>query len=504
LAKGLAKTFDLLIVGGGVNGCGIARDAAGRGLDVCLIEMNDLASATSSASTKLIHGGLRYLETYEFALVREALAEREVMLAIAPHLVRPLRFVLPVLPGMRPAWLLRLGLLLYDYLYWRRTLPGTATLDLHQAAAGRPLRDTMTRGFEYSDCRVDDARLVILNARDAADRRASIRPRTKLVDAKRQAGLWRARVETRPNGKGPKIEEIAARALVNAAGPWAGSLLHSVEGVDQSAKIRLDQGSHIVVRRMFEGEQAYIFQTGDGRIVFAIPYEGDFTLIGTTDSEFRADPSSVHAGEDDIVYLIDAANLYFKQQLRREDVVWTYAGVRALLDDGATAARATREYKLVLDATKDGLPLLNVFGGKITAARHLAEKALDQLQPFFPQMRRGPSSANEPLPGGDLPAGGLAALEMALTTRFPWLESTLVTRLARSYGTRAWRLLGDAPDLSALGRHFGAGLYELEVGWLMREEWAQTAEDVLWRRTKLGLRLSPQEVRDLEIFMTPK
>jgi glycerol-3-phosphate dehydrogenase len=500
IGEGLAKTFDLLIVGGGVNGCGIARDAAGRGLDVCLIEMNDLASATSSASTKLIHGGLRYLETYEFALVREALAEREVMLTIAPHLVRPLRFVLPVLPGMRPAWLLRLGLLLYDYLYWRRTLPGTATLDLRQAAAGKPLRETMTRGFEYSDCRVDDARLVVLNARDAADRRASIRPRTKLLDAKRQAGLWRARVETQQG----EIEEIAARALVNAAGPWAGSLLHSVEGVDQSAKIRLDQGSHIVVRRMFEGEQAYIFQTGDGRIVFAIPYEGDFTLIGTTDREYRADPANVHADEDDIAYLIDAANLYFKQQLRREDVVWTYAGVRALLDDGATAARATREYKLVLEATKDGLPLLNVFGGKITAYRHLAEKALEQLQPFFPRMRRGPWSADEPLPGGDLAAGGLVALEAELAVRFPWLKSTLVARLARSYGTRAWRLLGDAADIAALGRHFGAGLYELEVGWLMREEWAQTAEDVLWRRTKLGLRLSPQEVQNLELFMTSK
>ncbi|MDF2119961.1 glycerol-3-phosphate dehydrogenase [Roseiarcaceae bacterium H3SJ34-1] len=495
----MARTFDLLIVGGGVNGCGIARDAAGRGLDVCLIEMNDLASATSSASTKLIHGGLRYLETYEFALVREALAEREVLLTIAPHLVRPLRFVLPVLPGMRPAWLLRLGLLLYDYLYWRRTLPGTATLDLRRVGAGRPLRETMRRGFEYSDCRVDDARLVILNARDAADRRASIRPRTKLLDAKRQAGLWRARVETQQG----EIEEIAARALVNAAGPWAGSLLGRIEGVDQSARIRLDQGSHIVVRRMFEGEQAYIFQNADGRIVFAIPYEGDFTLIGTTDREYRADPAKVHAGEDDIAYLIEAANLYFRQQLSREDVVWTYAGVRALLDDGASAARATREYKLVVDAA-DGLPLLNVFGGKITAYRHLAEKALDQLKPFFPRMRRGPWTADEPLPGGDLPAGGLAALETALAARFSWLEPTLVARLARSYGTRVWALLGEAAGIEALGRHFGAGLYGLEVGWLMREEWAQTAEDVLWRRTKLGLRLSPQEAQNLELFMTSK
>jgi len=495
----LAKTFDLLIIGGGVNGCGIARDAAGRGLDVCLVEMNDLAGATSSASTKLIHGGLRYLETYEFALVREALAEREVMLRIAPHLVRPLRFVLPVLPGMRPTWLLRLGLLLYDYLYWRRTLPGTATLNLRQSAAGEPLRETMTRGFEYSDCSVDDARLVVLNARDAADRRAEIRPRTKLIEAKRQAGLWRARVETQRG----EIEEIAARALVNAAGPWAGSLLQQVEGVDQSARIRLDQGSHIVVRRMFEGEQAYIFQNGDGRVVFAIPYEGDFTLIGTTDREYRADPAKVHAGEDDIAYLIEAANLYFNQQLRRDDVVWTYAGVRALLDDGVSAARATRDYKLVLDAA-DGLPLLNVFGGKITAYRHLAEKALDQLKPFFPRMRRGPWSAEEPLPGGDLPAGGLAALETALAARFAWLEPALIARLARGYGTRAWRLLGDAADLSALGCHFGAGLYELEVAWLVREEWAQTAEDVLWRRTKLGLRLNPQEVHDLEMFMAPK
>lgn len=501
MAKGLAKTFDLLIVGGGVNGCGIARDAAGRGLDVCLIEMNDLAGATSSASTKLIHGGLRYLETYELALVREALAEREVMLAIAPHLVRPLRFVLPVLPGMRPAWLLRLGLLLYDYLYWGRTLPGATTLDLRKsAAAGKPLREAMTRGFEYSDCRVDDARLVVLNARDAADRRAAIRPRTKLLDAKRQAGLWRARVETQTG----EIEEISARALVNVAGPWAGNLLRNIEGVDQSARIRLDQGSHIVVRRMFEGEHAYIFQTGDGRIVFAIPYEGDFTLIGTTDREYRADPASVHASEDDIAYLIDAANLYFKQQLHREDVVWTFAGVRALLDDGAApAARASRDYRLVLDAS-EGPPLLNVFGGKITAYRHLAEKSLDQLKPFFPRMRRGHWSAEEPLPGGNLPTGGLVALEKELTARFPWLEPALVARLARGYGTRAWALLGDAAGIEALGRHFGAGLYELEVVWLMREEWAQTAEDVLWRRTKLGLRLSPQEAAELELFMLPE
>ena len=498
----MAKTFDLLIVGGGVNGCGIARDAAGRGLDVCLIEMNDLASATSSASTKLIHGGLRYLETYEFALVREALAEREVLLRIAPHLVRPLRFVLPVLPGMRATWLLRLGLLLYDYLYWGRTLPGAATLDLRRAGAGKPLREIMTRGFEYSDCRVDDARLVILNACDAAVRRAEIRPRTRLLDAKRQAGLWRARVETQQGGQ-VQIEEIAARALVNAAGPWAGSLLGKIEGIDRSASIRLDQGSHIVVRRMFEGEQAYIFQTGDGRTVFAIPYEGDFTLIGTTDREFRADPASVRAGEDDIAYLIDAANLYFRQQLRREDVVWTYAGVRALLDDGATAARATRDYRLVLDAS-DGPPLLNVFGGKITAYRHLAEKALDRLKPFFPQMRRGPWTADEALPGGDLPAGGLAALEKEMAARFPYLDGALAARLARGYGTRVWALLGDTDGVAALGRHFGAGLYEREVGWLMREEWAQTAEDVLWRRTKLGLRLSPQEVQNLELFMTPK
>ncbi|MBN9081164.1 MAG: glycerol-3-phosphate dehydrogenase [Rhizobiales bacterium 62-17] len=481
--------FDLLIVGGGINGCGIARDAAGRGLSVALVEMNDLASGTSSASTKLIHGGLRYLEHWQFSLVREALVEREVLLRIAPHLVWPMRFVLPVLPGMRPAWMLRTGLFLYDHLDFHRTLPGTTTLDLRNDAAGRPLRSGMTRGFEYSDCAVDDARLVVLNARDAAARGALVRPRTKLLSAVPQEGLWRVEV-ARPDGA---REEMRCRALINAAGPWAGDIANKVGGPDRTTRtrLRLDQGSHIVVRRLFDGDRSYIFQNGDGRIVFAIPYQGEFTLIGTTDHEFSGDPTQAAASEAEVDYLIAAANLYFTKPIARADVVWSYAGVRALIEGEGSAASATREYRL--EKVGDP-PLLHVFGGKITAYRQLAEKVMALLAPHFPAIAaRGTWTGHEPLPGGRLGDGGIAALEAGLAARHPWLDRALLARWCRAYGADTRALLDDASCMEDLGEAFGAGLFAREVDWLVRHEWAMSADDILWRRSKLGLRMNAEE-----------
>ncbi|MDH7797385.1 MULTISPECIES: glycerol-3-phosphate dehydrogenase [unclassified Beijerinckia] len=483
--------FDLVVVGGGINGCGIARDAAGRGLSVGLIEMNDLASGTSSASTKLIHGGLRYLEHWQFALVREALIEREVLLRIAPHLVRPMRFVLPVLPGMRPAWMLRAGLFLYDHLDRHRTLPGTVSLDLRTDAAGQPLRPGLVRGFEYSDCAVDDARLVILNARDAADRGAVVRTRTKMLSAARQEGLWRIEVMG-PDGS---RDEMRARALVNAAGPWAGDVANRTDGKTRT-RLRLDQGSHIVVRRLFAGERSYIFQNGDGRIVFAIPYHRDFTLIGTTDHDFSGDPAKAAPSAAEIDYLIAAANLYFSQAIGRTDVVWSYAGVRALVEGEGTAASATREYRLETagnEAAGDP-PLIHVFGGKITAYRPLAEKALALLSSHFPAIEaRGAWTGQEPLPGGYFGEGGIAALEAELTHRHPWLDYTLLSRWLHAYGTDTIILLGGASGYDDLGQSFGAGLFEREVDWLIHREWAMTTEDILWRRSKLGLSMSAEE-----------
>ncbi len=489
---------DIFIIGGGINGCGIARDAAGRGWSVFLAEAEDLASGTSSGSTKLIHGGLRYLEYYEFRLVREALIEREVIWRNAPHIVHPMRFVLPHHEGLRPAWLLRLGLFLYDHIGGRRLLPATRTLDMRGDPAGRPLKAGYARAFEYSDCRVDDARLVVLNARDAADRGAEIATRARAVSARREDGLWAVEVEdVRTGGR----RTVCARLLVNAAGPWIDRVLTDALGLAGTHNVRLVQGSHIVVRRKFADPRAYFFQNADGRIVFAIPYEDDFTLIGTTDRDYDGDPRGVAITEAEADYLCAAASEYFAEPVRREDVVWTYAAVRPLFDDGASSAQeATRDYVLKLDGGEGEAPLLNIFGGKITTYRRLAEHAVEKIGAVLGREARG-WTADAPLPGGDFPVAAFEAEIARLAADYPFLAPGHARRLVRLYGTRARVLLGDAASYAALGRHFGADLYEAELRYLMATEWALTAEDVLWRRTKLGLRLGAEESAAVEAFM---
>jgi glycerol-3-phosphate dehydrogenase len=487
----MTEPVDLLVVGGGINGAGIARDAAGRGLKVLLCEKGDLAGATSSASSKLIHGGLRYLEYGEFRLVREALQEREVLLAAAPHIIWPLRFVLPHEKGLRPRALIRLGLFLYDHLGGRRRLPGTETLRLRAHSYGAPLQERVTDGFAYSDCWVQDARLVVLNARDAALRGATILTRTALRSARREGGLWRATLA----GEGGAVREVASRALVNAAGPWVTDLLASA-AIRSRAAVRLVKGSHIVVPRLYDGEQAYILQNDDRRIVFVIPYEEAFTLIGTTDVPFTGDPVDVAIDEEETRYLCRAVSRWFARPVAPADVVWSYAGVRPLYDDRASSASAvTRDYVFDLDGT-DGAPALSIFGGKITTYRRLAEHALEKLAPFFPAAG-APWTAGAKLPGGDLPGDDPEAFAAELRREHPFLDEPWARRLARSYGTDARRVLGGARTREALGREFGAGLTEREVDWLVGEEWARTAEDILWRRSKLGLRLKPEEARAL-------
>ena len=495
-----AAEFDILVIGGGINGCGIARDAVGRGYSVCLAEMNDLASGTSSWSTKLIHGGLRYLEHYEFRLVREALSERELLWANAPHIIRPMRFVLPHQKGLRPRWMLRLGLFLYDHLGGRKLLPATRTLNLASDPAGRPLKDGFGTGFEYSDCWVDDARLVVLNARDAADRGAQVNTRTEVVALEREGDIWRATLKDRESGA---TRSVTARLAVNAAGPWVDRVLKGALKRNDTHNVRLVQGSHIVVRKLFDHDRAYIFQNGDGRIVFAIPYEQDFTLIGTTDRDYEGDPADVAATEEEIVYLTEAASEYFRKPITRGDVVWTYSGVRPLFDDGASKAQeATRDYVLKLDegGRRDGAALINIFGGKITTYRRLALSVLEMIEKALGA--KGPDwTATALLPGGDFPTTGLADLEAALARDFAFLPRPLIARLARSYGTRARDLLAGATSIDDLGPHFGADLYGREVAYLMQHEWARRAEDVLWRRSKLGLRVSAEQAQALEAWM---
>jgi len=482
--------FDLAVIGGGVNGAGIARDAAGRGLKVLLVEQGDLAGATSSASTKLIHGGLRYLEHYEFRLVREALAEREVLLRAAPHIVWPLRFVLPHHGGLRPWWLVRLGLFLYDHLGGRKILRPSRSIDLRTDPTGAPLRAEYTRGFEYSDCGVDDARLVMLLARDAANRGAEIRTRTRCLGARAVDGVWRLRL-----GDGT---ECAARALVNAAGPWVSQVLSEVLGRAAPTRVRLVKGSHIVVRRLFAHDRCYTFQNRDGRVDFAIPYEQGFTLIGTTDEDYAGDPTQVEASEAEETYLREAVSAYLRRPIEPGDVVWRYAGVRPLRDDGATKAQeATREYVLELEGKP---PLLSVFGGKITTHRRLAEAAMARLAPFFPGLG-GAWTASAALPGGDFPWDGMAALREATQRRYAFLPENTVHRLVRSYGTLVPTVLGDAARMEDLGVRFGTDLTEREVTWLRTAEWARSAEDVLWRRSKLGLRFSADQATALGHWM---
>lgn len=492
------RTYDLAVIGGGVNGCGIARDAQGRGLSVFLGEMGDLGGATSSASTKLIHGGLRYLEYYEFRLVREALLEREVLLASAPHIIWPLRFVLPHHSGLRPWPVVRLGLFLYDHLGGRRILPPTRSLDLRKDEAGGPLKPEYRRAFEYSDCWVDDARLVALNARDAADRGTDIVTRTRCVAARRKDGAWRLTLEDQRNRS---RFEITARALVNAAGPWVADVVQGVVGLNSPSPTRLVKGSHIVVERLFDHDRAYIFQNADGRICFAIPYERDFTLIGTTDEDFHGDPATVAITDRETDYLLAAVSEYLATPVARDRIRWAYSGVRPLYDDGASRAQeATRDYVLSLDAPPGDAPLLSVFGGKITTYRRLAEEALAHLASTFPHMR-GAWTKTATLPGGDIKPTLFEEWERNKGERYPLLDPRLVWRLCRAYGTRVDFLLADIETEADLGVDFGAGLSQREVDYLVDHEWAETAEDILWRRSKLGLHIGDEGRAALEAYL---
>ena len=491
-------TYDLVIIGGGINGCGIAADAAGRGLKVLLAEQGDLAGGTSSASSKLIHGGLRYLEHYEFRLVREALAEREVLLEKAPHIVWPLRFVLPHVPGLRPPWMIRAGLFLYDHLYRRRIIPASRSIDLRSDAAGTPLRDELSSGFTYWDCWVDDARLVVLNARAAADKGAEILTRCRAEGAhieraegaRAENGHWR--VELRSDDV---RREVTARALVNAAGPW----VEAVEATLQHGArrnhggVRLVKGSHLVLPRIAGANDAYLLQSPDRRVVFALPFEQHFTIVGTTDVPYHGDPASVRIDEQEIDYLLKLAQDFFKAPLRRADIVWTYAGVRPLHDDQAADPSAvTRDYHLELSGGPNAPPLLTIMGGKVTTYRRLALEALERLAPYVPSM--GPAwTAHAPLPGGDMPNADFDAWLADLQRGLPGFDPVFLRRLARRHGTVTRDIIGDARDVGGMGQHFGAGLTEREVLHLRDREWARTAEDVLWRRTKVGVHLSPAE-----------
>ncbi|HEY0233490.1 MAG TPA: glycerol-3-phosphate dehydrogenase [Afipia sp.] len=496
----MSSIYDIAIIGGGVNGCGIARDAAGRGHSVFLCEMNDLASGTSSWSSKLIHGGLRYLEFYEFRLVREALIEREVLWGIAPHIIHPQRFVLPHHSGLRPAWLLRLGLFIYDHLGGRHLLPPTRTLNLATDATGQPLKaGRFTSGFEYSDCTVDDTRLVVLNAVDAARRGAVIKTRTRAAKMEHRGGVWHVLLEDSVNGA---QSEIAARVLVNAGGPWVENILVQRADIHSRDKVRLVQGSHIVVRKLYDHDRAYTFQNADGRVIFVIPYQGDFTLIGTTDRDYDGDPAHVVATEEEISYLCASVSDYLVKPVTPRDVVWNYSGVRPLYDDGASEARAaTRDYVFELD-TPDGAPILSVFGGKITTYRRLAEHALEKLSPWLKDINATEGwTGKAPLPGGDFSVTGISDLVAHLRREYPFLPQAHAERLARAYGTRAREMLSGARLLADLGRDFGATLTEREVRYLAAEEFARTAEDVVWRRSKLGLRLSKAEIAALDDWM---
>jgi glycerol-3-phosphate dehydrogenase len=490
--------FDLAIIGGGINGAGIARDAAGRGLKVLLVEQNDLASGTSSASTKLVHGGLRYLAFGAFHLVREALAEREVLMRIAPHLVHPMRFVLPAEAGDRPAWVLRIGLMLYDWIGGRRTLPGRRTVDFAADPVGAPLKRNFTYGFEYSDCTVDDARLVVANALDAAARGAVVRTRTRCLGAER-AAEWTLMLDTRG-----RRDVATARVLVNAAGPWLASAAETVLRLERPLPVRLVKGSHIVVRRMFEHDRAYILPSPDGRVVFARPFGPDFTLIGTTDEDFVGDPSTAAVEPREVEYLCDVVNGFFRVAIAPPDAVWAFAGVRALYDDGASSAsETTREYLLTLDDAGDRAPLLTVYGGKITTYRHLAQAALAKLGEIFADARaQTPWTATQPLPGGDFAPGTDDAVVAQTRRTWPFLAEAHARRLVEAYGTRMRLVLEGVSRAEDMGPRFGPDLTGAELRYLMRHEWAETADDVLWRRSKLGLYLTKDEVLAVERFMT--
>jgi len=512
------RPVDLFVIGGGINGTGIARDAQGRGLQVTLAEMNDLASATSSASTKLFHGGLRYLEYFEVELVKKALIERETLLKAMPHISWPMRFVIPYhkdmrfenttpaskllrifmpwMRGRRPAWMIRLGLFAYDNLGGREILPGTKTVNLKRDPVGEPLDDKFEKAFEYSDCWVEDARLVALNARDAAERGATVLVRTRVLTAERDGDYWR--IETLDLMTGGRHTHLA-RAIVNAGGPWVEDIVRGVARLNTSEGIRLVQGSHIVTKRLFDHDKCYFFQGEDGRIIFAIPYETDFTLIGTTDHEYEGDPSKASCTDAEADYLIAFVNQYLKDDISREDIVWTYSGVRPLYDDGAkSATAATRDYVLSLD--ENGPPILSVFGGKITTYRKLAEQAMAKLEPHF-EVIKGDWTAGVALPGGDFPVGDFEAMVERVMSDYPFLSAFWARRLVRAYGTDAWMVLGSAASASDLGEDFGATLTDAEVKWLVAHEYARSAEDIVWRRSKLGLRMTSKQIARLNETM---
>ncbi|SCZ68919.1 homodimeric glycerol 3-phosphate dehydrogenase (quinone) [Epibacterium ulvae] len=515
------KITDLFIIGGGINGCGIARDAAGRGLSVSLAEMNDLASATSSAATKLFHGGLRYLEFFEFRLVQEALIEREVLLKAMPHISWPMRFVLPfhkdmrfdsetptsrlltkIMPwmkGRRPAWLIRLGLFLYDTLGKRGILPGTTKIDLTTSPLGQPIKDKFKTAFEYSDCWVEDARLVMMNARDAQARGAEIMTRTKVIGAERTDDHWIIRLEDTTTGE---TLERRAKLLVNAGGPWVADVLHQKLGQNSKENVRLVRGSHLVVPKLYDHDRCYFFQGTDGRIIFAIPYEEDFTLIGTTDADHTDPQTKPECTDEERDYLLAFASQYFEKPIAKDQVVWSYSGVRPLYDDGASSATAaTREYVLSLD-TK-AAPLLNVFGGKITTYRKLAEAALVKIGAALPGVS-GAWTAGVALPGGDFPVEDVKVLQDKLAMDYPFLDPYATRRMIRAYGTEAWEVLGDATQAEDLGQAFGATLTARELDWAIAREWVRSGEDFLWRRTKLGLRLDESERSAVETYIKEK
>lgn len=493
MTETVSELYDIAVIGGGINGVGIAADAAGRGLSVFLCERDDLASHTSSASSKLIHGGLRYLEHYEFRLVREALAEREVLLAKAPHIVKPMRFVLPHRPHLRPAWMIRAGLFLYDNLGKRKKLPASRSLRFGDDS---PLKPAIKRGFEYSDCWVDDARLVVLNAMAAREKGAHIHTRTQCLSAKRAGGIWHVELQ---HEDGTRFS-LRAKALVNAAGPWVAQFIG--ENLQQRSPygIRLIQGSHIIVPKLYEGEQAFIMQNEDRRIVFAIPYLGRYTMIGTTDREYHGDPAQVSISDEEIFYLLGVANSHFRRQLEPKDILHTFAGVRPLCDDESDNPSAvTRDYTLSLSAELKQAPLLSVFGGKLTTYRKLAESAMAQLAPFFPNMGER-WTANASLPGGE----GMDSPDMLteeLLAKIKGIDLTLARRWASLYGSRVWSMLGDVRSVAELGEPLGQGLHALEVDYLRRQEWATRTDDILWRRTKLGLSFTAQETAQLQQYL---
>ena len=495
-SRDTSHDVDLLVIGGGINGAGIARDAAGRGLSVLLCEQGDLAQATSSASSKLIHGGIRYLENYEFRLVREALAERETLLNVAGHLVHPMRFVLPHDKSLRPAWMIRIGLFLYDHLARRSPrLPASRRLRMRKEAAGAPLKESVTDGFIYSDCRVDDSRLVVLNAMDAQARGATVLPRHACTAINRRDGAWEAIL----TGQDGQTRQVKARVLVNAAGPWVEKIQTMAMGADSAAahksRLKLVKGSHFVVPRLYDGDHAYILQNDDRRIVFVIPYRGEYSLIGTTDVGFTGDPAEVHISAEETDYLCKAVNRYFRKAITPQDVVWSYAGVRPLYDDATgNLSAVTRDYVFDVTGGENGEPvLLSIFGGKITTFRKLAEHAIEKLAPHIGASPAWTASA--PLPGADMPKADPVAYAAALQSRYSWLPAGLAHRYVEAYGTLSERILAGAHTLADLGQDFGHGLYEREVRWLVEHEWARTAEDILWRRTRLGLQATPEAVQ---------